>query len=74
MKSKIQIPNVSWWQWALDSLFLIIGANAMLRGNSRWGIALIIFGILAFGYDFWRWKSNGGNFSFINKFREKIKK
>tara|TARA_B110000116_G_C16235927_1_gene315798 strand:- start:206 stop:430 length:225 start_codon:yes stop_codon:yes gene_type:complete len=72
MKNKIQIPKVSWWQWVLDSVFLIVGFNAILGGNSKWGIALIVVGILAFGYDFWRWKSNGGNFSFINNIKEKI--
>ncbi|MCH2453905.1 MAG: hypothetical protein MK159_04780 [Halobacteriales archaeon] len=62
--AKIPVENVKWWQWALDAVFFLFGINSLLNGELKWGIGLIIVGMLAFGYDLWRWKLNGGEFSF----------
>jgi|TARA_B100000809_G_C15033906_1_gene493022 hypothetical protein len=60
--TEIKVENVKWWQWALDVVFFMFGTNSLLKGDLRWGMGLIIVGILALGYDIWRWKLNGGEF------------
>ena len=49
--AKIPVENVKWWQWALDAVFFLFGINSLLNGELKWGIGLIIVGMLAFGYD-----------------------
>lgn len=56
----IKVENVKWWQWALDVVFFLFGINSLLKGDLKWGLGLIVIGTLALGYDFWRWKLNGG--------------
>tara|TARA_A100001037_G_scaffold306756_1_gene355043 strand:+ start:12879 stop:13094 length:216 start_codon:yes stop_codon:yes gene_type:complete len=65
--AELKVENVKWWQWALDAVFFLFGINSLLKGDLKWGIGLIVVGILALGYDLWRWKLNGGEFSLLKK-------